>query len=158
MDWLETNHEQENLSIEMAWTYEQLYVLTKFNELCEKLVKTHGHNYFPKNWNNQWLSAFARDNYIELDDYTQKWNKQHKMILSYDKTNGTFNLSEILWLEEHTYNNITLRQVQKFLDNIENKMKERMNGKNIDKTSKAISSAIENMFRESDRGLFKRGK
>ena len=78
------------------------------------------------------------------------------MILLYNKANGTFNLTEILGLEEQTYNNIPLSHVKKFLDNIENKMKERTNGKNIDKTSNTISSAIEKMFRESDKGLFRR--
>lgn len=155
MAWWTINHEPENLNMEMAWTYELLYVSTKFNELSERLAAdTRGLNYFRKNWNRYWLSVSARDNYIELEDYTQ--NKQHKMILLYNKANGTFNLTEILGLEEQTYNNIPLSHVKKFLDNIENKMKERTNGKNIDKTSNTISSAIEKMFRESDKGLFRR--
>ena len=158
MAWLETIHEAESQNAEIAWTYELLYVSTKFKELWEKLKRTHGNNNFRKNWNNSWLSAFAMDNYIELNDYTQKWHKQHKMTLFYDKTNSTFNLTEILGDEEHTYNNISLRYVQEFLENIENKIQEKANGRIIDKTSKTISSAIENMFRESESGLFRRRK
>jgi hypothetical protein len=44
------------------------------------------------------------------------------------------------------------------LENIENKIQEKANGRIIDKTSKTISSAIENMFRESESGLFRRRK
>ena len=80
------------------------------------------------------------------------------MTLFYDKTNSTFNLTEILGDEEHTYNNISLKYVQEFLENIENKIQEKANGRIIDKTSKTISSAIENMFRESESGLFRRRK